>query len=283
MAKVRRGPLNVFLENLAVARGFVKMHYYIEDLVEHEGKNTFGVLQEFQDDFLGAIGFPPGGLQAWVQPRLEAELQTKLDALDEAEVGKRAVKVIEAWTPRLQSGLATLRDLELAYQLGLLSQAVVTSVSALEAFTRDVTTEAVWRNRFIEKRIAFSLKEGIPYVKLAEASYDVHLAVGLMCSRSFEFWNVPQLQRHLRTLIPKGAPLQGKRDAERLQRVFAIRHLYVHQAGMVDESFRRKYAPKSRTGGRYEMRREEVDAELRWIRTLGEGIQHGLEGEKAGR
>jgi hypothetical protein len=238
MAKISRGPYRTFQDNLLVAQGFLKIQFYLRDLLTTGGKASIGVLQSFSTELMEAAGFGPGGLEALIRERIGPEVDARLNAADPNLVQRR----INAWLKRNQGRfeemVRTIKSVSLAYERGLPLQAIVVTTSAFEAYVQDTVVEAIASNAYIEKRFSREAEKILCYDDVKSSEFEAHRAVGRAALRAYDLSDAARLRTLLeKCLGSKVRALEGE-GSSTYRRLLAYRNLAAHTAGIVDQRFK---------------------------------------------
>jgi hypothetical protein len=281
VAKVSRQAYNTFSENLAVARGFVKLQFYLEDLVTTGGKASVGVPQSWANELTAAVGLGRGGLEAFVKGRVGPELEERLKAADQKATEARVKRWVDRNKERFERLASTVREVGLAYQRGLPLQAIVIAASSFEAYVEDVAVEAIALNAYIEQRFLRDAEERLRYSDLRASGFDAHLAIGHAAIRAYDLSDGNRLKSLLERLLAsriEGLEHGGVKEYERL---VAYRNLAAHRAGVADDRFKKATGYQGAIGTPVELRPKFVEKGLAFFEQIAERVQRGLEVERA--
>jgi hypothetical protein len=290
LAKVSKIPWRDFDYNLRKARGLMRLQFYAEDLIKTGGKESFGKLLQFYGDMMASFGLEdlfglPELIQGKIAPTIEKELgpilRARLAKIDETKLKAAAEEMERKILPRIDEFRAIIEEIGLVIERVLLEQALVTAVTALEVYIKDVTLDVVARNRFLERRFTSRLQELFRYNDVTSAEWDLGWAIGTVVAGSYDFYDPKSVARHLKTLMGDGAPLTDSAVQTRLGYILAYRNLIVHQAGLVDAKFRKRTAYKGRLGEPVRIKREFVEEALKLALSVGSATQEGLESLRA--
>ena len=283
MAKISRGPYRTFQDNLLVAQGFLKIQFYLRDLLTTGGKASVGVLQSLSTELMEAAGFGPGGLEAFIRERIGPEVDARLNAADQNLVQGR----IDAWLKRnkgrFEEMVRTIRSVSLAYERGLPLQAIVVTASAFEAYVQDTVVEAIASNAYIERRFNGEAEKNLCYDDVKSSEFDAHRAVGRAALRAYDLSDGARLRTLLeKCLGSKVRALEGE-GTSTYRRLLAYRNLAAHKAGIVDQQFRMATGYRGTVGEPVVLRRAFVDEGLDFFEGLVEEIQEKLEKQRVSK
>lgn len=281
MAKISRGPYRTFQDNLLVAQGFVKIQFYLRDLVTTGGKASVGVLQSLSAELMQVAGFGPGGLEGFVRERVGPEVEARLAAADQKLVQRRINIWLKRNQGRFEEMVRTVKAVSLAYERGLPLQAIVVATSAFEAYVQDAVIEAIASNPYIERRFSFDAERNLCYDDVKSTDFDAHRSVGRAALRAYDLTDGNRLKALLEKCTGgKVRTLEGE-GTTTYRRLLAYRNLAAHKAGIVDERFKMATDYRGQVGEPVVLRGEFVDSGLRFFQELVEEVQEKLESQRA--
>jgi hypothetical protein len=281
MARISKGPITTFKENIKVARGFVKLQYYINDLMTTGGDESVGKLLEFTDQLLESLGVGFTSMGEIITGQLQSEVETGLISRGEEGMKQFVGSVRETLSPSLEKAVETIEEVKAAVERGLLQQSLVIAVSALEVYLHDVTEEAVSRYRYIEQRFTAQLSERFDYGHLRQAEHDVRKAVGKAVAGSYNLYDSKSVRRHLRILLNRKPYLETQADLKRFHSIVAHRNLVAHRAGRIDNVFKKEIGHKGRVGSIVDISQKLVEDALIFVEDIATDVQEGLEKQRA--
>lgn len=282
MTRVSRQHISTFKENVKIARGFMKLRYYITDLLETGGGKSVGQLTEWADQMMETIGFGFKSLSDRIAKDLGSEIQTKIESMGKDGMMVAAKTMADSIRPAAQEIMVTVDEVRAAVERGLLQQSIVIAVSALEVYLHDVTVDVVAKNRYIERRFTSRLEKEFGYRALQRAGEDIRKAFGETVADSYHFYDPKSVRRHLREMLGGESPIESQADLKRLGTIIEYRHLVTHRAGRVDSDFRKKTGYRGKTGESLRVTHKFVDDALDFIMRIATKVQEGLEAQRAG-
>ncbi len=282
MSRISKGPITTFRDNIKVARGFVKLHFYINDLLTTGGDESVGKLMEFTDQLLESLGVGFTSMGEMITGHLQSEVETGLVSRGEEGVKQFVDSMRTTLRPSLERAVETIEEVKAAVERGLLQQSIVIAVSALEVYLRDVTLEAVSKNRYIEQRFTPQLSEKFDYNHLRRAEHDIRRAVGEAVGESYHFYDSRSVRRHLRTLLNREPRLSSQADLERFRSIVAYRNLVAHRAGKIDSVFKKQTGNKGKVGSSVDISQKLVEDAFIFVEDVATDVQEGLEEQRAG-
>jgi hypothetical protein len=277
MAKVSKSAYNAFQANVTVAHGFVELHFIIEDLLKRGGKKTVNNLLRFGKRMLRITGISVQEIERIVGEQITEKAKEKQERIGKEELERRAKQAAEEMIPELKSLFERVKPVAVAYERGLLEQALVVTVSALETYFYDITVEAIANNRYIRNAYTPKLHDKFRYSHLLNANGDVARALGEVIADSYSFYDVKSVHKHLKTLLRGPTPLDSKTVQKWFSNLLAYRNLIAHNAGVVDREFVRKTGYKGKVGEPVRIRREFVSDYIKIAEELVSSMQHRLE------
>ncbi len=281
MAKVSKSPHRAFQANITVARGFVELHFIIEDLLERGGKKTIGKMMQFNQRVMKVAGISMQKLEKQIAEQLVDEVTERVERIGEEEMERRAKEAAEEMIPELEKIFERVKPVAAAYERGLLEQALVATVSALETYLCDVTMEAVGKNKYLRAAFTSKLQERLRYSDLVGTHDDVALAVGEVVANSYKFHDIQSVRKHLEALLRGPTPLDSKVAQRWFVDLQAHRNLIAHNAGVVDKRFRQRTGYKGKVGTPLRLRRKSVGVYIDTAEEFVASIQGQIEGLRA--
>lgn len=280
MARISKVPIAAFKENIKIAKGFVKLHFYISDLLSTGGEASIGQLIGFANQMMESFGLGAKTLEKRVE-RVGSEIEFELLSLGEEAIKGMTQSVLTTLRPQLEEAMVTFEEVKAAVETGLLQQSLVIAVSALEVYLHDVTVEAVSKNRYIEQRFTKQLSKKFDYDRLRRAGHDVRKAVGESVGESYRFYDPKSVRRHLRTLLNRKPTLESQTDLRQFRSIVAYRNLIAHRAGKVDDGFKRATSYRGSVGSCVKIPQKFVEDSLAFAESIAIDVQGGLEKQRA--
>lgn len=290
MARLSKESWNVFEHNMNKAWGLVKLQFYGDDLIRTGGKESIGKLMEFTGQMFKSFGITEhGNLQEIIEdeiaPIIERELVPKWERRFQLVPPEQIEEASKEWLKKNEATLKqfekVMKQLILAIENVLLEQAMVSAVTALEVYIHDVTTEVVSKNVFMQKRFTSKFHEDLDYKRILDSNRDLGKALGRVAAESYEYYNPKSLRKHLAILLGKNAPLDSRAELVRFETILAFRHLIVHRAGIVDQTFANQTNCRNVIGKPVRISRQFVEQTLDFIHIVGEAVQGGLSSQRA--
>jgi DNA-binding transcriptional MerR regulator len=277
LAKVSKSVYRAFQANVTVARGFVELHFIIEDLLKRGGEKTVGNLMRFGKRMMRIAGISLKKIERLMEEQLSQEAEKKEKRIGKEELERRAKQAAEEMIPELKSLFERIKPVAVAYQRGLLEQALVVTVSALETYFYDVTVEVIANNKYLRDTYTSKLQDNFRYSHLVNAHGDVAIALGEVIADSYSFYDVKSVHKHLKALLRGPTPLDSKTVQKWFINLLAYRNLIAHNAGIVDKEFIQKTGYKGKVGTPIRIRRVFVSDCIKIAEELVASMQHRLE------
>jgi len=281
LAKVAKAAYHAFQANITVARGFVELHFMIEDLLERGGQKTIGVMMRLGQRMIKLAGIDWREIEKLVERQFAVNIEERQRRIGKAELERQAKDVASGFASELESIFQRVKPVATAYERGLLEQALVVAVSALETYIYDVTVEATGKNKYLRDGFTSKLHENFRYSHLAKARGDVAAALGEVIADSYKFYDVQSTRKHLKVLLRGSTPLDSREIQNLLINLLAYRNLITHNAGIVDKEFKQKTGHRGKVGSPLRLHRDFVSNYIKIAEELVASIQHRLEKTRA--
>jgi len=149
----------------------------------------------------------------------------------------------------------------------LYKEAVVTSVTGFETYLKDRLIDLVIKNRSIERKFSPQLKEGLNYEKVKKFNRDWEKLLGYVVLEGVgSFFDVNNIDKIYRRVFGKKKDdnfsfFSGDRQRKMLRNYIELRHIIVHNSGIVDHKF------YDVTNGRYKLD-EPFLIKSRYVKTM---------------
>jgi hypothetical protein len=230
------GPASAFHESLQIAHGFLRLKFYMQDLLEGGGKNSIQRISALLTELLTGIGLGP--VFAEVTRDAKKKLKKRSTGTLEGEMPAR----VEAWMDQNSAEIVNyIRDtleIKLAYERGLGLQSIVVVVAAFEDYVHTTTAQVVAAHPELDKRFEKQLQDLFGYSDLSRNYGDARKAVGDVVAHSYDFSNPEALLVHLSKLTRANIASNPVEWAEKFRLYLAYRNLAAHTAGIVDGQFK---------------------------------------------
>lgn len=290
MVKLSKQAYRVFERNMRKSWGLLRLQFYANDLVRTGGKESIGKVSQFLSDMLSYFGMGPYKsfedlVDKEFTPLIERELIPKIQAslagVPEKELERKGEKWLAENIDEFEQVKKDIERLMVAVEYVLLEQALVTAITAFEVYIRDVTSEVVAKNVFIEKRFTTELFNKLNYQAIVDSKRILGLAVGSVAAGSYDFNNPKNLKNHIGKLVGKWNPFTESKKLKAFAMLLAYRHLIVHRAGIVDRKFIKDTGYKGREGAPIKLSYLYVEEALVLLEKLASDVQNGLMRQKA--
>jgi len=255
--KFERYVFQSFEYNIGKAKALARTHKYLDDIAQGKKGNVVEILQQIVDSVLELSGLKP--IITDVQKRMENAMVVRVKELGQTYLDEKGAQV-EKYLRRevVPTFERMFGDLDLLLDRVLLEQAIVTAVSAYEAFWKDLLVSLVRRNESIEEKFYDTLKAEVKYEAMRGCD-DVRDAMGQIVAANLKATDIGELEKAYSRLFGKDTKLFSSEDSKRLQKLFEIRHIIVHNGGYIDLKFKRRVRTGQRIGDIIELDKAFVD------------------------
>ena len=290
MVNLSKQAWRVFERNMDKSRGLLKMQFYADDLIRTGGKESIGKLSDFLVDMLSTFGLGhytsmEDMIEKELGPMIERELVPKFEAriadITEEELEAKGEKWLAENEELFEKLKKDFAQLMLVVENVLLEQALVTAVTALEVYVRDVTEEVLAKNVFMQRRFTTELHNNLDFDAVLESRRNLGLAIGKVAAGSYRFNDPKNLRSHIDRLVGKRNPLRNPKNLNAFSDVLAYRHLIVHRGGVVDRKFMKATGYKGRVGNPIKLSYPHVESALVLLNDLAKRTQDALMLQKA--
>lgn len=262
-----RGPARTFQENIRVAKGFVKLQFYIKDLLENGGKESVQKIGEWANDLFRDLGV------ITIAEKAKKEVTEQAKLAEKREVEEKIEEFLESNREEIVRFVRDALEVKSAYERGLGLQAIVISVSAFEEYVHQVTVERVAASKAVESRFKKELDSNLRYNHFALADGDSRRALGEAIAGSFSYTNSTAVLNHLRKLTGSRLVQDPMAWKKRLDFYQAYRHVAVHSAGLADPQFVQTVGYKGAVGKPVQISREFSEAAIAFFETAVDAIE----------
>jgi hypothetical protein len=260
-------PYRNFDYNIRRAEALARLDGYLEDLLYNEGKGTVGAFLDISNELMQSLGMDR--IMERIAEVMKAEFEVEIQQKGKEYYEKTAKDLIKRLRPRLLKAKEMLEDLGLVMDRILLEQALVAAISAFEVYLRELTVSVVMLNPSIRKRFYPEINRAIDVAKLEEYGQDAKRVQGEIVAdlMKLDVNNIKSLLNRLLDL----ENVFGNRETElKVCKIFEIRHLIIHRAGLTDPKFKKVTKSKGAIDTQIELSRRYV---LNSINILTEIVQ----------
>jgi hypothetical protein len=211
------------------------------------------------------------------------------ESLDESDVEKRIDDYFATHSKEeLEMEFSPLKEmiesLDMIYQKPLYHEAVTSAVNAFETYMRDTMIDLISKNEVIEKRFYPLLDNLVSYKKLKKYDYDPKRVLGHLVADTINFYNLNEVDKNYQKALGKtktNFTILGNEERKRvLQNFIYVRHLVVHNSGLVDAKFVKETGYKYKIGMSYPVRRRYVENTIDTIIKIIETIEMEIKKQK---
>jgi len=185
--------------------------------------------------------------------------------------------------------ISFLESLETISEDPLNKEAIVTSVTAFEAYLKDRLIDLVSNNKDIEKRFTDELKKGLTYDKVKEYNRDWGNILGYVVSENVgSFFNVNDVEKTYKRVLGKVGDdnyslYKSDNQKKLLRNYIELRHIIVHNSGIVDHKFKKITNSKYKTGELFEIKKKYVETMIGVMENIVNNIEDELDGVRHGQ
>ena len=144
---------------------------------------------------------------------------------------------------------------EIIYERPLYYEAVVSVVTAFETYIRDTIIDLVSNNRIVEKRFSSTLMKKLNYEKIKDYNYEWDKIMGYIVSEEMKFFECNDIERNYREALGKNknsfSLFKNENQKKRIQNFLSLRHIIVHNGGIIDHKFKKETKSKYNLGEPY--------------------------------
>ena len=143
----------------------------------------------------------------------------------------------------------------------LYQEAIVTSVSAFETYLKDRLIDLISQNQVVEDRFHPTLRNEMNYDKFKAYRQEQNKLAGYVVADSISFFDLGAVNTTFRNALglKKGAPIIiNASQQKRIGKYFQIRHIIVHNNGIIDPKFKNETKCRNKIGNHYPIKRKYV-------------------------
>jgi hypothetical protein len=269
--RASRIPFRDFEYDTRKAEALARLDGYLEDLLYKEGKGTFEPLFKIPKELMQALGFDK------VMDRMLKRIGEEMVREFEAEVKQKGKEYYETVAkdyfkrlkPRLQKIVKMFEDLGLVMDQTLLEQALIAAVSAFEFYLRELAVSVVMLNSNVRKRFYPEINKEIDAIRLEEYGLDAKRVQGEIVADMIRL-DVNNIKSLFGRLLNIGNVFNDRKTELKACKMFEIRHVIIHRAGLTDPKFKKITKSKGAIDTQIKLSRRYA---LNSIKTLREIVQ----------
>lgn len=238
--RASRIPFRDFEYNIRKAEALARLDGYLEDLLYKEGKDTFEPLFKIPKELMQALGLDK--VMDRMLKRIGEEMVREFEA-DVKQKGKEYYETVakdyfKRLKPRLQKIVKMFEDLGLVMDQTLLEQAVIAAVSAFEVYLRELAVSVIMLNSNIRKRFYPEINKEIDAKRLEEYGLDAKRVQGEIVADLIRL-DINNIKSLFGRLLNMGNIFKDRKTELKVCKMFEIRHVIVHRAGLTDPKFKK--------------------------------------------
>jgi hypothetical protein len=203
---------------------------------------------------------------------MKSELEVEFQQKGREYFEKTAKDFIRQLKPRLQKIQTMLEDLGLIMDQTLLEQALVAAVSAFEVYLRELAVSIVALNPRVRKRFHTEIGEELSVSKLEEYGQDAKRAQAEIVADLVKL-DINAIKSLVDRLLHLVDVFIDRRTELRVSKIFATRHIIIHQAGFIDPRFKRITKSKSAIDKQIKLSRRFVLNSIRILKDIVQRIE----------
>lgn len=268
-------PYENFEYNIRRAEALARLDSYLKDLLYNEGKGTIAPLFKIPNELIQALGIADVMKRAF--ERMEESMKKEFEA-EYKQKGKEyyervAKDYARRLKPRLQKITEMFEDLGLLMDKTLLEQALVAAVSAFEVYLKELVVSAVALNPKVRKRFYPEISEGLSVSKLEEYGQDAKRTQAEIVASLVKL-DINAIKSLLSRLLGSMNVFADKKSELKVSKIFAVRHIIIHQAGFIDPKFKKVTKSKSSIDKQITLTRRYVLDSIKTLKQVAERIEN---------
>ncbi len=234
-------------------------------ILDRSKKPPKKVKKIFLDEFGEEIQKEADGYQAYVE-----SINTK--------EGRKGLK--KAFAPMAY----LFRSSEIISKKPLYYEAVVSAVTAFETYLKDTIINLITDNRKVEQRFFLELNDKLSYEKIKKYDYDYDKLMGYIVIENFDFFKLDKINSLYRKALSgqkdSFSIFQNENRRKRIEKFFKIRHLIVHNSGIVDHKYRKETNSKLKDGDSIQLTRKYILDIIGSMKKIVDNIENEIENAK---
>lgn len=272
--RVSKLPYKNFDYNVRRAEALARLDGYLEDLFCKGGKDTFEPLSKIPKELMQALGFDKvmdrmlKGIGEEMKREFEAELKQKGKEYYE-KVAKDYFKRLK---PRLQKIVKMFEDLGLVMDQTLLEQVLIAAVSAFEVYLRELAVSVVMLNSNVRKRFYPEINKEMDANRLEEYGLDAKRVQGEIVADLIRL-DVNNIKSLFGRLLNIGNVFNDRKTELKICKMFEIRHVIIHRAGLTDPKFKKITKSKGVIDTQIKLSRRFALSSIKFLRDIVQRIE----------
>ena len=277
MLKTDKIHYDMFQHNIRRAKALITVQDTIDWLID----NDFNI-QPMINKFLEKLGIP--NLMPVISPKIEQAVTEDKEFTKKIEEIVKNFKVNQKDIKKMVMPIVrALESIEALYDHPLYYEAVVIIVGAFEIYLKETMVTLVSRNKSVEMKFYDMLKSKLSYDKLKEYDYDWEYILGYIIGENYNWFETQQMDNAYTKVLNIESIFQNKNVEKRIRNFIKLRHLIVHNAGIVDRKFQTETHTKVPIDQPYPVEKKYVLDMIGLIVKVVDGIEteiHGKGGKK---
>ena len=203
---------------------------------------------------------------------MKAEFEAALKQKGEDYYKRIGGDLVKRLKPRLQQIVTMFEDLGLLMNQTLREQALIAAVSAFEVYLRELTVSVVLLNPNVRKKFHPEIGKALNVTILEEYGQNAKRAQAEIVADLVKL-DINRIESLLKRLINLETVFSDKRTELKVSRIFEVRHVIIHRAGVTDPKFRKVTKSKEAVDRQIKLNRRFVFNSIKALRTIAEKIE----------
>jgi len=267
-------PFRNFEYNIRRAEALARLDGYLEDLLHKEGKGTLRALFEIPSELMQALGMDK--VMTRIMKKIEESMKEEIEIEYEQKGKEYYERVVQDYVkrlkPRLQKVIKMFEDLGLLMDQTLLEQALVAAVSAFEVYLRELTVSVIILNPSVRKKFQAEINNALSFRKLEGYKQDAKRVQGEIVAELVRL-DTKNMKSFLKRLIGLENVFGHRKIEFRVRKLFEIRHIVIHRAGLTDPKFKKATKFKGSIDLQIKISRRYVLSSIRILRELAQKVE----------
>jgi hypothetical protein len=272
--RASRIPFRDFEYNTRKAEALARLDGYLEDVLYKEGKGTFKPLFKIPEELMQALGFDKviDGILKRIGEEMVREFEAEVKRKGKEYYETVAKDFFKRLKPRLQKIVKMFEDLGLVMDQTLLEQAMIAAVSAFEVYLRELAVSVVMLNSNIRKRFYHEINKEIDAKRLEEYGLDAKRVQGEIVADLIRL-DINNIKSLFGRLLNMGNIFHDRKTELKVCKMFEIRHVIIHRAGLTDPKFKKITKSKGAIDTQIKLSRRFALSSIKILRDIVQRIE----------
>jgi hypothetical protein len=247
----------------------------LKDLLYNEGKRTIAPLFKIPNELIQALGIDDVIRRAFerMEESMKKEFEVEYKQKGKEHYERAAKDYVRRLKPRLQKIAEMFEDLGLLMDQTLLEQALVAAVSAFEVYLKELVVSVVALNPKVRKRFYPEINERLSVSKLEEYGQDARRTQAEIVASLVKL-DINTIKSLLSRLLGSMNVFADKETELKVSKIFAVRHIIIHQAGFIDPKFKKVTKSKSSIDKQITLTRRYVLDSIKTFKQVAERVEN---------